>query len=124
MTNLFAGILLMMIFYALSEYWQTAKPEFLYYAVYAICISSLLFLKSILHRKTIGFNFIFEGYADNIIFCTGYVFYIIFHRRFLETEKNYPSLDRWLYRGSYSGVVTVLDGNCSLSLFSPCRISV
>jgi signal transduction histidine kinase len=99
MTNLFAGILLMMIFYALSEYWQTAKPEFLYYAVYAICISSLLFLKSVLHRKPIEFNFVFEGYADNIIFCTGYIFYIIFHRRFLETGKNYPTLDRYLYRG-------------------------
>jgi signal transduction histidine kinase len=116
MTNLFAGILLMMIFYALSEYWQTAKPEFLYYAVYAICISSLLFLKSILHRKTIGFNFIFEGYADNIIFCTGYVFYIIFHRRFLETEKNYPSLDRWLYRGYQ--VVIVLAVLFSIAFFA------
>ncbi len=99
MTNLFAGILLMMIFYALSEYWQTSKPEFLYYAVYAICISSLLFLKSVLHRKPIELNFVFEGYADNIIFCAGYIFYIIFHRRFLETQKNYPALDRYLYRG-------------------------
>jgi signal transduction histidine kinase len=115
MTNLFAGILLMMIFYALSEYWQTAKPEFLYYAVYAICISSLLFLKSILHRKTIGFNFVFEGYADNIIFCVGYIFYIIFHRKFLETEKNYPSLDRWLYRGYQ--VVIVLTVLFSISFF-------
>ena len=39
-SNLFAGIMLMMIFYALSEYAQTGKPEFLYYAVYAICIGS------------------------------------------------------------------------------------
>lgn len=99
MTNLFAGILLMMIFYALSEFVQSGKAEFLYYAVYAICISSLLFLKAILHREPTGFNFIFEGYADNIVFCIGYIFYIIFHRKFLETEKNYPSLDRYLYRG-------------------------
>lgn len=116
MTNLFAGILLMMIFYALSEYWQTAKPEFLYYAVYAICISSLLFLKSILHRQTSTFNFLFEGYADNIIFCAGYIFYIIFHRRFLETQKNYPSLDRYLYRGYQ--VVIVLTILFSITFFA------
>jgi signal transduction histidine kinase len=116
MTDLFAGILLMMIFYALSEYWQTSKPEFLYYAVYAICISSLLFLKSVLHRKPIEFNFVFEGYADNIIFCAGYIFYIIFHRRFLETEKNYPSLDRYLYRGYQ--IVIVLTVLFTISFFA------
>ncbi|HEX3935804.1 MAG TPA: hypothetical protein VHW43_14075, partial [Puia sp.] len=47
-TNIFAGIMLMMIFYAISEYLQSGKIEFLYYIGYSLCISVLLFLKAIL----------------------------------------------------------------------------
>jgi signal transduction histidine kinase len=99
-TNLFAGIMLMMIFYATSEYIQSRKPEFLYYVGYSLCISVLLFLKSTLHRSTTGFNYFFESFLDNIIFSVGYICYIIFHRKFLETSKNYKTLDRYLFWGS------------------------
>jgi signal transduction histidine kinase len=99
-TNLFAGIMLMMIFYGISEFLQTSKPEFLYYAGYCFCISTLLFLKSILHNTTTPFNFFFEGFFDNIIFCLGHISYIVFHRKFLETHKNYRSLDRYLFWGA------------------------
>lgn len=105
-TNLFAGIMLMMIFYAVSEYLQSRKPEFLYYAGYSICISTLLFLKSTLHSVTTPFNFFFESFLDNVIFSVGYIFYIIFHRKFLETKKHYRSLDRFLLWGSL--VITAL----------------
>jgi len=108
-TNLFAGIMLMMIFYGVSEFLQTSKPEFLYYAGYCFCISTLLFLKSILHNTTTPFNFFFEGYFDNIIFCLGHISYIVFHRKFLETHKNYRSLDRYLFWGASTiGVLMVL----------------
>jgi signal transduction histidine kinase len=105
-TNLFAGIMLMMIFYAISEYIQSGKPEFLYYIGYSVCISLLLFLKSTLHQVTTSFNFFFESFLDNIIFSVGYICYIIFHRKFLETKKNYRSLDRYLLWGSIA--ITVL----------------
>ncbi|HVV03791.1 MAG TPA: sensor histidine kinase [Puia sp.] len=108
-TNLFAGIMLMMIFYGVSEFLQTSKPEFLYYAGYCFCISTLLFLKSILHNTTTPFNFFFEGYFDNIIFCLGHISYIVFHRKFLETHKNYRSLDRYLFWGASTiGVLMIL----------------
>jgi signal transduction histidine kinase len=99
-TDLFAGVMLMMIFYAISEYMQSKKPEFLYYVGYSICISLLLFLKSTLHQVTTSFNFFFESFFDNIIFSAGYICYIIFHRKFLETGKNYRVLDRYLLWGS------------------------
>jgi signal transduction histidine kinase len=99
-TNLFAGIMLMMIFYATSEYIQSRKPEFLYYVGYSLCISVLLFLKSTLHQATTSFNYFFESFLDNIIFSVGYICYIIFHRKFLETSKNYKALDRILFWGS------------------------
>jgi signal transduction histidine kinase len=106
-TNLFAGIMLMMIFYAISEYMQSGKPEFLYYVGYSLCISLLLFLKSILHDRTTAFNFIFESFLDNIIFCTGYIFYIAFHRKFLETKALYKGLDRYLFWGTI-GIAALL----------------
>ena len=99
-TNLFAGIMLMMIFYAVSEYLQTRKTEFLFYIGYSVSISALLFLKSILHNTATSFNFFFESFLDNIIFSVGHLFYILFHRKFLETKKNYPDLDRILHWGS------------------------
>jgi signal transduction histidine kinase len=99
-TNLFAGIMLMMIFYATSEYLQSAKPEFLYYIGYSICISLLLFLKSTLHQVTTSFNYFFESFLDNILFSVGYIFYIFFHRKFLDTKKNFRALDRFLAGGT------------------------
>jgi two-component system, NarL family, sensor histidine kinase DesK len=99
-TNLFAGIMLMMIFYAISEYMQTRKTEFLFYIGYSFCISALLFLKSILHNTATSFNFFFESFLDNIIFSIGHLFYILFHRKFLDTKKNYPALDRILHGGA------------------------
>jgi len=114
-TNLFAGVMLMMIFYAISEYLQSKKPEFLYYVGYSICISLLLFLKSTLHQVTTSFNFFFESFLDNIIFSVGYICYIIFHRKFLETSKNYKSLDRYLFWGSMG--ITILTVLYVLSYF-------
>ena len=100
-TDLFAGVMLMMIFYAISEYIQSKKPEFLYYVGYSVCISVLLFLKATLNHVTTAFDFFFESFLDNIIFSVGYICYIIFHRKFLETSKNYRSLDRYLLWGSW-----------------------
>jgi signal transduction histidine kinase len=99
-TNLFAGIMLMMIFYATSEYLQSAKPEFLYYIGYSICISLLLFLKSTLHQVTTSFNYFFESFLDNILFSVGYIFYIFFHRKFLDTKKYFKALDKFLRWGA------------------------
>jgi signal transduction histidine kinase len=99
-TNLFAGIMLMMIFYAASEYLQSAKPEFLYYIGYSICISLLLFFKSTLHQVTTPFNYFFESFLDNILFSVAYIFYIYFHRKFLDTRRNFKTLDRFLRWGT------------------------
>lgn len=108
-TNLFAGFMLMMIFYGVSEYVQTSKPEFVYYAGYCFFISSMLFLKATLHNTTTSFNYFFESFLDNIMFCLGHIFYMLFHRKFLETRKNYRSLDRILFVGACAiGVLTVL----------------
>jgi signal transduction histidine kinase len=117
-TNLFAGIMLMMIFYAVSEYLQSGKVEFLYYIGYSVCISVLLFLKATLHQVTTSFNFYFESFLDNIIFSVGYICYIAFHRKFLETSKQYKALDRYLFWGSI-GITALMTGYILFYYLSP-----
>ena len=92
--------MLMMIFYAASEYLQSTKPEFLFYIGYSICISLLLFFKATLHQVTTPFNYFFESFLDNILFSVGYIFYIYFHRKFLDTRRNFKALDRFLRWGA------------------------
>jgi hypothetical protein len=46
MTFVFAGILLMMIFYSFAVYLQNKSTEFLFYAGYAFCLGLMLFLKA------------------------------------------------------------------------------
>ncbi len=91
-----AGILLMMIFYSLAVYFQNRGVEFLYYSIYAGCMGLLLFLKSYLYGSTTSFNYFFEGYFDFMIQITGYSFYILFFRKFLNTRENYPFLEKVL----------------------------
>ena len=117
-TNLFAGIMLMMIFYAVSEYLQSGKVEFLYYIGYSVCISVLLFLKATMNKVTTSFDFYFESFLDNIIFSVGYIFYIAFHRRFLETSKQYKVLDRYLFWGSI-GITGLMTGYIIFYYLSP-----
>ena len=117
-TNLFAGIMLMMIFYAASEYLQSGKIEFLYYIGYSVCISVLLFLKATLRQSATPFNFFFESFLDNIIFSVGYICYIAFHRRFLETSVHYRWLDRFLFWGCV-GIGVLTSGYVFFYYFSP-----
>ncbi len=117
-TNIFAGIMLMMIFYAISEYLQSGKIEFLYYIGYSLCISILLFLKAILYQSSTSFNFFFESFLDNIVFSVGYVCYIAFHRRFLETSIHYRSLDRFLFWGCI-GITVLTSGYVLFYYLSP-----
>jgi signal transduction histidine kinase len=60
---------------------------------------------------------------DNIVFCIGYIFYIIFHRKFLETEKSYPALDRYLFWG-YNAIIVMTALYCvSVFALSDFRVS-
>src|SRR5258708_36912769 len=79
---------------------QTVNFHFFYYVVYALSPSPLFFQKSPLHNPATSFNFFFESFFDNIIFSVGNLSYILFHRQFLETKKNYPDLDRYLFWGA------------------------
>ena len=91
-----AGILLMMIIYSKSVFFQDYNIEFLFYAAYAFCMGLLLFLKSYLFGTTSQFNYYFEGCMDFLLQMAGYFFYLLFIRKFLSTRQDHPMLDKLL----------------------------
>ncbi|HEV3251538.1 MAG TPA: ATP-binding protein, partial [Puia sp.] len=63
---------------------------------YAFCMGILFFLKSYLSGSFTPFNYFFEGFLDFIIQIIGYSFYLLFFRKFLDTRKNHPFLEKIL----------------------------
>ena len=96
LTYFLVGIMLMMVIYSFSNYIFSLKKEFLYYSVYALCISVLLFVKAYQYKSSNYFNFFFEEYLDFVVMLTGIAFYIAFVRNFLSTQVKYPKLDKVL----------------------------
>ncbi len=88
------GILLMMIFYSMAVFILNGSIEFMYYACFALFMGLLFFLKSYYYKTPVYFTYYFESYFDFIILCLGFFFYAIFLRKFLETKKNFPLLDK------------------------------
>ncbi len=106
-TYIASGILLLMIFYSLAVFLQNKSVEFLYYSAYALCMATLLFLKSFLNLHHSAFNFFYEEYLDLIIMCTGVFFYLLFVRKFINSTVKYAYLDKFL-RGSVWGLWILL----------------
>ncbi len=110
-TYMVSGILLMMIFYSFASYIQNFNVEFLYYAAYVFLTASLLFLKSYMFASHSTFNYFFEEYFDFIMQGCGFVFYLLFFRKFLDTRQKYHFLEKLL---SFSNWVILV----SLTAFS------
>ena len=100
-TLLVSGILLMMIFYSFAVYLQNFKSEFLYYAAYAFLMGMLLFLKTYLYNVLTPFHYFFESFLDFLMQFLGYIFYLVFIRKFLDTRRNYPFLEKLLRFGEW-----------------------
>jgi two-component system, NarL family, sensor histidine kinase DesK len=108
LTYLISGFLLMMIFYSLAHYFQDFRTAFFYYAAYAFCTGLLLFLKSYFNNYTITVNYYFEGCFDFILQSTGLIFYIAFIRKFLQTGKEPPFLERVFHISQYITIFLLL----------------
>lgn len=110
-TYIITGILLMMIFYSMAVFILNGSIEFMYYACFALFTGLLFFLKSFYTKSTVSFNYFFESYLDFVIQSLGVFFYLIFLRKFLETKKNFPLLNKFFVAGQFIIII-------SLSLFS------
>ena len=91
-TYILCGLLLMMILFSLSNYFQGANPEFLFYSGYAFFLGAMLFLMARYNFRSNTFSYFLESYLDFIMQMAGIVFYIIFMQRFLNTREKHPFL--------------------------------
>jgi signal transduction histidine kinase len=110
-TYIITGILLMMIFYSMAVFILNGSVEFMYYACFAFFMGLLFFLNSFYYKTPVSFNYNFQSYLDFVIQSTGVFFYFIFLRKFLETKKNFPLLNKLFVAGQ---IIIMI----SLSLFS------
>jgi signal transduction histidine kinase len=110
-TYIITGILLMMIFYSMAVFILNGSIEFMYYACFAFFTGLLFFLKSFYLKTPLAFNYFFETYLDFVVQSLGVFFYFIFLRKFLETQKNFPFLNKLFIAGQAIIII-------SLSIFS------
>lgn len=94
-----SGVLLMLTLFMITNYIISRKPEFLFNALYSLCMFLLVFLNSFLARTTTGFARIYLSYFDFFLLVVGTIFYISFTRKFLGTKSNYVLLDKILKYG-------------------------
>ncbi len=93
-TYVFCGLLLMMILFSLTNFFQGGNKEFLFYSGYALFMGGLLFLQTVFHLYASPFGFFFEGYLDFLLQATGIIFYMLFMKKFLNTDNTHPFLSK------------------------------
>jgi signal transduction histidine kinase len=113
-----SGVLLLMILFMFTNFIISKKPEFLYNAIYSLCMFLLIFLNSFLIKSTTAFTNLYYSYFDFFLLVTGIVFYIAFTRNFLNTKTNYLLLDKILKYGEQF-VILLLGVYTILNYFTP-----
>ncbi len=103
-TYVFCGLLLMMILFSLTNFFQGGNKEFLFYSGYALFMGGLLFLQTVFHLYASPFGFFIEGYLDFLLQATGIIFYMLFMKKFLNTDQTHPFLSK-LYNTGISILV-------------------
>ncbi len=111
-TYVFCGLLLMMILFSLTNFFQGGNKEFLFYSGYALLMGGLLFLQTIFHLHASPFGFFLEGYLDFLLQATGIIFYMLFMKKFLVTNNKHAFLARL-----YNTGIAILLGSMVLYTF-------
>lgn len=91
-----SGVLLMMILFTLVNFFINGKIEFLYNCIYSLCMFLLIMLSHYLSGNSGSFKSFFISYFDLFLLVTGFICYLIFTRKFLETERYHPRLNKFL----------------------------
>ncbi|KYP14862.1 MAG: hypothetical protein A1D16_07660 [Flavihumibacter sp. CACIAM 22H1] len=95
-TFLVCGIMLMMIFYSLAEFYINRNRVFLYYSAYAILLGIMFFFKAYLYKTPSPSNYFFESYFDFMLQAGGTLFYFMFLRKFTQSATQFPLLNKVL----------------------------
>ncbi len=94
-----SGVLFMMILFMVTNFIISFKPEFIYNALYSLCMFLLIFFNSLVPKNPSDFTNFYYSYFDFFLLATGTIFYISFTRKFLNTKINYPNLEKILKYG-------------------------
>ena len=94
-----SGVLLMMILFMGANFILSGRREFLYNALYSICMFLLIFYNAYAIRTFTPFSSFFLSYFDFFLLTAGTIFYISFTRSFLDTRVKYLFLDKVLKYG-------------------------
>lgn len=107
-TYILCGLLLMMILYSFSSFFQGANPEFLYYSGYALFVGLMLFLMARYNYRATSFSYFLESYLDFIMQLTGIMFYMVFMQQFLTTREQHPLLHKLYNVGLFLSLAALL----------------
>ena len=113
-----SGILLMMILFMITNFIINRRLEFLYNALYSLCMFLLIYFNAVTGRNISDFVSFYYGYFDFFLLVIGSIFYIAFTRRFLSTKANHKLLDRILKYGE-SLILLMLAIYTYLHFFTP-----
>jgi signal transduction histidine kinase len=89
-----SGILIMMFIFSMANYILSKKIEFALNGCYVTCMFLLIFLSTFLEKKGGVITSFFMSYMAFALLAIGTVFYIAFTRKFLDTKKNFPLLNK------------------------------
>ena len=91
-----SGVLLMMILFTLVNYFITRKSAFLFNGLYCTCMFLLILFTNYFSKNPGAFKAFFISYFDLILLVSGNIAYLVFTRKFLETQRLYPRLNYFL----------------------------
>ncbi|MEX1202432.1 MAG: histidine kinase [Ferruginibacter sp.] len=92
----FSGMLFMMLLITLLNFIITRKIEFLYTALYSLCMTLIIFFTAFLFRNPSWFRGFYMSYLDFMFMMAGMFFYLIFTRKFLDAAIHFPYLNKFL----------------------------
>ena len=101
LTYLICGLFLMMILFSLANYFSGGNDEFLFYSLYGFMLGAMLFIKSFYYDHNSTLNYFIETYLDFMMQSTGYIFYLVFMQRFIDTKKEHPFLHKLFQAGIF-----------------------
>ena len=90
----FSGILLMMVLFMGTNYLLNGRKEYLYNCLYSFCMCALVMCYALLSKSPTMITSFFYSYLDHVLLMAGFIFYIAFTRKFLNTRVNFPVLNK------------------------------
>ena len=103
---LLCGVLLMIILFAIVNFFLSKKIEFFYYCFYSLSMFFLIFFTAYFTRRPGRFSAFIMSYLDLMLLIAGTIFYLAFIRKFLNTKRNHLLLDK-LFKAE-AWILTVL----------------